>query len=181
MLFLFTKSDNIGSNLIQWGLDEGCSHFAMCFDETPDGYGIVLHSSLMGVSLAWFHDFIKTHQIVYCLKPKVTFDEEGAYRAIVDRFYGRPYDYKAFCYWVWRGLLRKYFGRKYPIQNKWGDQRDFLCTEIAKALQLSSCLCFDVGLQDVSDLGMISPFQLYKMMALSSSLEEIQWSLGSSS
>lgn len=176
MMFLWSTSELAVSKAIRLGLGEDCSHFSIVFDEHEDGYGLMLHSSLMGVELLWFNKFRESHKIIHALRPRPDFalnQEESVFRAIVTKFYGKSYDYKALAYWAWRGFLKRCFGKPIPSVNRWGDRDQFLCTGIAKALESSTLK--DLGLADIPDFEMISPHALYEIMRKSTALAEVPW------
>lgn len=176
MIFLWTTSKRLSSKVITWGLEEDCSHFAMVFDEKPEGYGIVLHSELQGVHFSWWNDFRATHEIRHALRPKnfSIWHEETFYQAVVKKFYGHPYDKRAFCYWVYRAVLKKFLGEPIPSMNNWGCPSSFLCTALAEALQEPSSSLLLVSLEGLKDLEMVSPHTLYERMRQSRMLEEVE-------
>jgi hypothetical protein len=186
MLFCFTRTTFPASRLIQRATGEDCSHFAMVFDEDPAGYGLVLHSSFMGVQLAWWGDFQKTHIIAHALAPKVSFtlgQEESLYRAVVKMGYGCGYDYGALAFFGWRYLLKAWSGRPLPARNLWGKPNAYLCTGMAKALANP---VFDVlklsDLRAIPDLEMVSPGRLYAILAKSPCLKDApEWTQAPSS
>lgn len=157
MKLLWTKSNNIGSRLIQWGTGGDCSHFAVCFDDRPGGYGLVFHSSMVGANLDFLGSFQGNHQIVHCLEPSQELDEEKIYLALVSRFNHKPYDKLAYLYFALRVLGLKLFRIPLPSRNIWGNKDFLLCTEMGQALK-------DAGvphMPDIQDYGMISPPSLF--------------------
>jgi hypothetical protein len=145
MKLLWTKRNNFGSKLIEWGTDGDCSHFAVVFDDKPGGYGLVFHSHIQGVGLDWFGSFVEHYQIVHCLQPKYPINEETVYQSLVSRFCGKEYDQLAFIYFGLCLAAHKLWGLKVPLHNQWGDKNLPLCTEIAAALQD----CGIIGLPDL--------------------------------
>lgn len=130
MKIVFTRSRMPVSILIRWVLKEPVSHSAFVFDDK-----LVVHSDLSGVRLEWFGKFKKRVDIVEELIYDLPLEkEEEVYRSILDRFDGQPYDWGAFFYFCWRGLLHRFFGAKMPVRNPWGRKDWFLCTELASAL-----------------------------------------------
>lgn len=161
MKLLWTKRNSLGSKLIEWGTDGDCSHFAVVFDDKPGGYGLVFHSTLTsGVNIDWLGDFEKSNEVVHVMVPACEIDEEVIYQSLVQRFYHKGYDKLAYIYFALRVLLFKGFGVKLPVKNLWGDKNRLLCTEMAKALKDSGVM----GLPDLADYAMISPYSLYQIM-----------------
>ena len=173
MMFLFTSSPKIGSRAIRWALDEPCSHFAMVFDERENGYGIVFHSHLSGVSFDWFRNFYTTNRIVVALRPKnITLsDEERLYQSIVSRFYGKKYDKKQFLEFAYYALRRKATGSEIPSTSRFGKKDAFLCTEISAGIKEAKPEYF--GSPFSGDL--ITPYQLYFSMLKSNHIEPVPW------
>jgi hypothetical protein len=179
MLFCFTATKQPLSRAVRWGLGEDCSHFALVFDERPEGYGLVLHSDLMGVRLCWWNEFQKTHQLVHVLRPKYSLSlqqEESFYRAVISRFYGQPYDFRAFAYWAYCMALKKMANRPIPPVNAWGEPNAFLCTALAQALRDPVFQILKLNtLHTLPDFEMVSPHQLFLALCKSPVLEVCQW------
>ena len=172
MIFLFSKSNKLGSRLIKWGLDEPVSHFAMVFDERPGGYGILFHSHFQGVGIQWFNDWQKDNEIVYAyaVKPAPTvLQEEQVYQVFVRNFYGKPYDFQSMAYWAWRLFLYKYYGKQVPVENAWGSPTKYLCYEIAEGFNYVQFL----GLPAFNPGCMISPYKLKLMFDESPNLIDV--------
>jgi len=157
VILLFTTQKKFGSRLIRWGTDSDCSHFAICFDEGEKS-GIVFQSQLQsGVTISPWPDFVQHHTIVHALAPVTPVDEEAVYQAMVKMFYGKQYDWLAFTYFSLCVLRRKITGAPLPTHNQWGNDRGFLCTEIALALK-------DKGLGlGGKDLGIVYPHDLHTL------------------
>jgi hypothetical protein len=174
MLFLWTKSEKLGSKLITWGCG-GPSHFAIAFDESENGYGLVLHSHYHGVSLTWFHDFYMKNEVVYALAPKDKFSldkEESIYRAIISNTFGSPYDSGAMLYFAWRVLLKRVVGSEIPKANPWGTSRSYLCVELYDWLTKSDSRLFPPLLKSSA---IASPQEVYDAMKTSTLLAEVPW------
>jgi hypothetical protein len=176
MMFLFTTSNKIGARAIRWALNEPVSHFAICFDETENGYGIVFHSTMNGVKFDWWHDFYKHNKIVYALKPKqITLQqEEAAYQSIVSKHYGRDYDRLAFLAFSYYALRRKLAGTAIPSGQSFGSSNRYLCTELAHSLKQ---LCPGYVPNPLA-AELISPYSLYLNMQQSTLLERVPWITG---
>ncbi len=162
MIFLFTKSDLIGSKMIRWALDEPISHCAVVFDAAFDGknhQGIVFHSHFGGVKFSWLKHFYTSNRTIFALRPKDDSleNEERVYRKIVDNFYGEDYDKKMFFEFSYYALRYKLTGKPIPQESKLGDGQSFLCTELAKKVA-------DEYLSSPLPDGLISPYTLYKSM-----------------
>lgn len=175
MMFLFTKSKKIGSKAIRWALNEPCSHFAISFDESPKGYGIVLHSHLAGVGLTWFKHFYAQNDIVgaFAIRGEIGLElEESIYQAIVNNSYGSKYDRSAFAYFCFAALRSKLFNIPLPRSNPWQDKRAYLCTEIYSFLVKAHPEIFPPTEQDI---GITSPHQIYLLMKSSDKFIEVPW------
>lgn len=174
MMFLFTTSNKIGARAIRWALDEPCSHFAIVFDESEAGYGIVFHSHFSGVGFDWFNSFYRQNRILYALRPKKETTlplEESVYQAIVPKAYGKEYDRTLFAEFCFYALRRRLAGTAIPTKSKWGNNHAYLCTEISKYLQ-QACPSY-VPATLAGDL--ITPYKLYTLMKSSESLETVPW------
>ena len=118
--FVFVKSNRLGSWLIRLGLGGRTSHFAICFDETAAGDGIVIHSQSSGPKLGWLDGFLKKHFIIYAysLKRQMTILEEDLlFRTIVARHEAEYKDHPALLWWGLRAVVRRLIRRKDPLEN----------------------------------------------------------------
>lgn len=123
MKVLGTRSDKWGSRLLCWGLGEPVSHVAV---ELANGF--VVHAHLLGgLRIDWARDFRRHNEVVYELMGDGP--ERETVQALLDAHAGSGYDYWAFTYFVWRAVLRKYFGIPLPRENKWARRDAYLCTE----------------------------------------------------
>lgn len=149
MRLIWTKNTSILSKSIRWLFNEPVSHFAIVFDNS-----LVFHSNLLGVHLAWFNYFKNKNDIIYSKEIILDIEnEEKFYRKIVDKYYGKNYDFKAFFYFAYRGLLKKFFNIPVPDKNTFQDNDEFLCTGLAS-------LFFDTSI----DYEIITPYQLYLLL-----------------
>jgi hypothetical protein len=155
MKLLFTKSGAPLSLLIRWGLKQDCSHFVVEFEKL----GLVFHSNLLGVHIQWANHFLESATIVHSLTFPMGIEEESTlFSSMAELTEGSPYDFTAFAYFMWRGLLWRIFKVPFPKKNPWAEKGDFLCTEIAEILPLS------IRPAD-EDFGMISPELLFNQLS----------------
>jgi hypothetical protein len=138
MKILFTKSSLCASKFITWVSNKDCSHFVILFDENSIGGGLVFHCSLLkGSTVEWFGDLMSHSRIVHCLKFKndlTVQEEEKFYQKIISEYFKEPYDMGAFCFWIWRGILNRWFGTPITQSNYWSVKGKNLCTSMVKAV-----------------------------------------------
>ena len=118
MIFLWTKSNLVGSRLIRWGLDEPCSHFAVCFFEERGSTALVLESTLEhGSAPCWLGDFLTRNNVVHALQAPVESNRtaDDLMHRIGGRLQGRKYDRNGVLFWSAMALRRKMFGTKIPV------------------------------------------------------------------
>lgn len=150
MKLIWTKSTLPLSILIRWGFGEPCSHFAIIFDDA-----LVFHSNLKGVHLQSKTNFLKHAEIVHDINiPLSEVIEENLYKAIISKLDGKPYDMKAFFFFIYRGFLLKFFNKPLPLKNEFDDNDSYLCTELAYEL---------TDYIDISNLNLaiVTPQRLY--------------------
>lgn len=168
MRFLFTTSSLIGAKAIRSLLQEPCSHFCVTFDERPNGFGIVFHSSFHGVRIEWANDFLKRNRVVYGLTPReekgLEF-EERIYQSLVSSFYGADYDWGLFAEFGFYAARRRLLGTPIPPRSRIGKSHAYLCTEIAPKIKDVAPEYFGEPLPE-----MISPYRLYLSMKRSAEL-----------
>jgi hypothetical protein len=160
MKFLTVKSNALGSRFIRWGLRAKASHFAVCFDEDSEGSGIVFHSHANGAQLEFLQEFLKKYELVRCLEftAELTLqDEEAIYRGLLRKYASHKYDYKALLYWVWRGILLRFFSISLPSKNAWQKKGYSLCTGLAGGIKWIESWAEEKHI----DLEMISPDDLF--------------------
>lgn len=150
MKVAFTKSHLPLSKFIMWGLSEDCSHTVIIFDEK-----LVIHSNLFGVHVNFLESFKKHCTIVHEVEldlPLIA--EENVYKNLI-QLDGLDYDFKAFLYFCWRGILKMLFKIPLPKLNKFNSS-GILCTEIVQCLR---------NIIDIpEDLSMYSPYMVYKYL-----------------
>lgn len=137
MKLIWTASSKIGSQIIRWGLDSDCSHFAISFDEGDGDEGIVFHSHGKGTQLEWLTTFIGKNQIVHVLEPvkAMTLEqEEFVYKRILRSEANRGYDYAALAWFAWRAVVAKISDSKIGGVNRWQRSNARLCTGIIPAV-----------------------------------------------
>lgn len=153
MKLIFTKNNQPLSVFIRWGLKEPVSHFAIVFDDT-----IVFHSNLLGCHITWFDHFKKSSSIVFQIEKKLSLEkEEHIYRSIINKNYGKSYDFTAFLFFIWRSFLYRVFNKPLPEINKLNSSNNILCTGLAAELPLDEF----PELSTIKDTEMLSPYQLY--------------------
>lgn len=164
MIFLWSKSNRIGSRVIRWGIGEPSSHFSAMFFEGRGDDALVIESRLStGVRRISFKEWKRHNQIVHALKcPPALPDETALYGLIWTRLRGRQYDQWAMAYWVYAGLALRLFRRKLPHKNAWGKNELVYCVEI---LELMGDYLGSLGI-DLSgvDVEMLSPEGSYKIL-----------------
>lgn len=176
--FLFTKNSLVGSKIIRWGLRENSSHFAIGFDLGSSNRGIIFHSNFHGLKIDWANDFLKKNDIIHQLEPVLDLKleaEERLYQAVVKN-YGKAYDYKGFFFFILAAAWGKITRRELPRRNPWGDNRAFLCTEVAEEMRAELLDIFQVTLPHTR--GALSPGRLYETLKTSPFLKRVfQWKI----
>lgn len=157
----WTKSKLPLSKAITWALDEDSSHVVFVFDRK-----FAVHSNLIGVNLAWASTVKKKCEIVHKMEFNLSLEhEEAIYRSLMDNFDHVPYDFKAFAYFAYRALLRKFFKIAIPVRSPF-DGKGFLCLEIAKYIPWEKINPKLIALKHL-DFSITSPSKLYKYMVKS--------------
>jgi len=159
MKLIWTKSNLVLSNIIRWGLETDCSHFALVFN-SPAG-GLMFESNLMGTHPKFFRNAQKSFEIVHLIELNLPIEiEDRIWDRIVDKYDSRDYDYPGFFYFAWRGLLKKVFKIPFPKKNKWAKDNAFLCDEVYK------CLIEENIVPDLNiDLAITPPHEIYEKLS----------------
>lgn len=153
MKLLWTKSSLPLSKLIRWGLKEPTSHFVIVFDDK-----LAFHSNLSGTHIEWYNTFQKHCEIVYEINYPLPLDkEEEVYQNILNSYNEKSYDYPGFLYFIWRGILFRFFNKPFPTKNPWGKEDSYLCTELATTLPE----WLIPELKQIEDFSLMSPYKLY--------------------
>lgn len=150
-----TRSSMPLSILIRKVFRTESSHIAVSFDDKE-----VYHSNLMGVHLlSWAH-FMRNAEVVESIRFVNSLPlEDEVWQAMTVRE-GSRYDFLAFIYFAWRGLLSFFFGRPMPSRNPWGQRESFLCTEILSQLP------HWISPSDGVDLGITLPEDVMELFRL---------------
>lgn len=171
MIFLWTKSSLVGSKLIRWGLDEPCSHFAICFFENHGASALVIESRVeTGVQPCWLGDFLGRNEIVHALHAPIenVKAEAKLFHQVGSRLQGRKYDKNSVAFWSAMALRRKFFGTKMPPRNEWGRSELVYCVEVLEAMPE-----YLTELGVALNLEMTSPEMAYNILRENEYLQDI--------
>jgi hypothetical protein len=172
MIFLFTKSNKIGSRLIRWATNGRTSHFSIGFDTDTDGRGLIIHSHFRGVHLDWFNSFIDKNEVVMKLRLRSKIPlkiEDRLFQHLLTASYGKKYDIGAFLFFALDILKHKIFRLPRSSKNLWQSRNQYLCVEIYKILSDAEPSIFP---KPLIDLSIATPDEVYSMMLSSNMLEE---------
>lgn len=166
MIFFWVKSNRIGSRLIRWGLNEPCSHFAICFceDSLMGFQPMVVESKLQdGVQRTSLTEFLDHYEVVHAVQmPTQSLEELQLMKKVLDNLQGKEYDQWAIAYWFFAGLARKVFKCKLPLRNQWGKNELVYCVEVLQAMPEYLA---DIGIDlNEFDLEMTSPEMAYEIV-----------------
>lgn len=153
MRFLGTSSNSISSKLIEWGLEEDISHFAIRFGD------LVVDSDFQGFDVDIYERWAKGRQIKYDLEPKqfISYqDENDILRFTLREYAGDDYDKSAVAYFALRAIQRRLFNRPLPKRNPWNTSNP-ICVEIARVIQISFPHFFNTSSQSKLDFGIMTP------------------------
>lgn len=164
MRLYFCTTQKPLSVLIRWIFKEPASHFAIEFDDTW-----VIHSSLTGAEIDYTQWFRSEHIVVSSLVPFKTLsleEEEDYYQKALRKKPSKTwYDFPAFFYFGYRGLLFRLFQVPIPSKNPFNSS-GLLCTEEAKE--------FGFVPDNGPDTSMTTPWQLKSyLLASGNFVEEI--------
>jgi len=137
MIFLFTKNQKIGSQLIRWGLEDEVSHFALVDSKHLTSSSLVLESTVStGVRIIGMKEFLKHNEIVYAFTiPEASEGEHlRAFSTAHTQLHGKKYDIKGVSFLLLSVIICiKLLGNDLPPENKWADKSDFYCSETLEA------------------------------------------------
>ena len=155
MKLIWTKSNLVLSIFIRWGLKTDCSHFAIVF-ESPAG-GLMFESNLLGTHPKFFKTAKEHMTVVHQIYLPLSVDVENTvWDIIVDKYDSKSYNFRAFLYFCWRGILKRVFGKPFPLKSKWSTPGSDLCGQVYQAL-VDAGVCPDLGI----DLSISSPHEIY--------------------
>lgn len=157
---LFTKTDKLLSQFIMFGLQEPASHFAI---DVPLCDRII-HSDLLGVHVAPRAEFMASHTIVDTVRLFATARTEAIIQSYLMRYADTThadYDFGSFFSLTLSGFNARVFGTPMPRHPRWGNDREFLCTEMAYFLNQAVVEATGKPLFSYqTDLGAMSPWML---------------------
>ena len=112
--------------------------------ESRDG-GLMFESNLLGTHPKFYKTAQKHMTIVHEVTIPFTLEQEDhAWDLMVDKFDGKPYDYKAILYIGWRRILNRCFKIPIPEINPWRTQGAYFCDELYEILELCGYKSLDV-------------------------------------
>ena len=126
------SDDKIGSRMIAWGTKQlepdlkPCSHLAIVVRDT-----LVVESTLTsGVRIIPYSKWLEYNEEVYAFEKPYEGSLSAYLPSILDRLWGRSYDYCGVMYFAWRIALNKLFRIKVPKENKWESSYKRFCVEV---------------------------------------------------
>ena len=126
------RKSEIGSKLIVWGTKdlqsnlEPCSHLAIIVRDT-----LVIESTLStGVRIMPYSRWLEINKVVHNFEKEYSGRLSDYLPSILDRMWGKKYDYTGIFYFAHRILMKKVFGAKLPQDNKWECKKRRFCVEI---------------------------------------------------
>ena len=172
MIFMFTKNKLPFSKILQWCLKEPSSHFACVFMLTPK-HGVVVHQRFNGFTVNFLHNFLEKNDVVAAIKPKTTNlkMEKRIFLALMNRYDGTEYDFKGLLYFCWRVVLLKLVNAPIPKVNRWGSNKEPICTGVSNEIRTIKPDWFS---EDFIDGDIITPWRLYLMMMGTGKFEDIK-------
>lgn len=154
------SSKYLGSKAIIWGTKslepeiEPCSHLAIVLRKT-----LVIESTLTtGVRIIPYSHWIKENEVLYAFDKPYEGKLSQFIPELLDKMWGKGYDYLGICYFAWRLFLWLFFRVKLPKVNKWQNKDKRFCVEIFG-----------------EDLGMTSPVQKVAQWLKDPNLTRIEW------
>ena len=139
-----------GVDLIVWGLEEPCSHFAILF------FGkTVFHSTLTGVEVVKYSDFLEYREVVF-EKEFEAENEKDIFQGL-RKFKDYKYDWTFFFWLVWSGIKLKFFRIALPDRIKKQQNGGILCTEALSLLP-------DNVRPDIDYSTITTPYKLWKAL-----------------
>lgn len=158
MKLIWTKSNKLLSIFIRWGLNTDCSHFAIVFN-SPAG-GLLFESNLLGTHPKFYKNYKKHVTIVHEIDLNIDIETENLiWDKVVDEYDGKPYDYPAFIYFIFRAVLKKLFKIPFPKKNKWGRNDMFICDELYE-IPYKNKISPDLKI----DLAITPPHEVYEIL-----------------
>lgn len=156
MKLVWTKVHYFGKeDLITWGLEEPCSHFAIIFNS-----GAVLHSDFWhGVNITTEKEFFKDRVLVFARPLVIPFKtEEYLLEKAMDKLDESKsgYDYKYMLYLVKEALKLKLCRNKIDMDVDYESNNQIICHEILEWLGLLP--------HDFDQKGANTPYRLYKKL-----------------
>lgn len=175
MIFLFSTSEKVGSQLIRWGRDSDCSHFSVCWDGLikdlhPDYWLVTESRALSGVKADWLSVVKRSNKINHAMKINIGANLEQAYYSkYITEMGGKQYDTEAVSYFSFVTLWEK-MGFTASRKNEWDDPMKVFCTETVKVFE-PLFKAWDVQLPSTTAL--LDPHELYDSLVNNKHFTEI--------
>lgn len=126
------KGKKIGSELIKWGTKdlhpelEPCSHLAIIVRDT-----LVIESTMnTGVRIIPYKKWLELNDIIHNFEKPYDGKLSDYLPSILDRMWGKSYDYAGVLYFAWRIILWKFLKKELPKTNAWESEGKRFCVEI---------------------------------------------------
>jgi hypothetical protein len=157
MKVLFTTNNKFWSRVLKCLTSEPFSHIALVFD--IDGVQLVVDCSTDGGRLMPIDKFLVSNIPMASIDIMVSHKSEIILFKYAINIVGKKYDFPAYIYGLWRGILFKAFKIGPPIKNRYNTKDKFVCTEILEPIRFPLSL-LGISFGDM-DFSIQTPYRLY--------------------
>ena len=163
MRFVFTTNDKFWSRVARFLSAEKTTHIAIIFENY--GFNIVFDCSTSGFKKQSQARFFEYNRLVSQITINASENDEAMMLSeILENAVGAEYDFSAYKWMLYRGILRKFFGVDKPDFNPWQDEEKYLCTEVVEPIT-QHLLRYGINLIN-RDLASMTPQEIFFDMAL---------------
>lgn len=159
MRLYFSTNEKYYSKFMMFLFKEPVSHVGAGF--TIQGCPVVVDCTKPCGKLYHLRSWQKKYDIIYYVNIELSpEDEQTAFTLVTDNAVLKPYDWDAYFYGFFRGILWKWFGIDPPSVNKYSDKNADLCTEIVNPIK-GMLKNYGIDLLD-KDLAIMTPHMMAK-------------------
>jgi hypothetical protein len=133
MRIVFTTNEKKLSKMARFLSGERVSHIGVIFENNY--FNLAFDCSTSGFKVQSAKRFFSINREIESINIPLTFEHElKAMSMILTTCVGRGYDFNAYYWMVWRGILRRFFGIEKSLINPWQSTDKYLCTEVIRPI-----------------------------------------------
>lgn len=161
MKIIWSTNEHFWSRVSRYLSKTNESHIAVVFDDYL--FSLSFDCTTTGFRVQFLKRFLSINTILQSIEIPMCEKEEHIIMSILlQKCVGAQYDFHAYYWMIWRGLLFKFLYREKPQFNPWQEKDKYLCTEVIECIRDSlSMHGYNLYLYDLASM---TPKEIFDVM-----------------